>query len=132
MVVIRETGPHESGLALMHDNGVIDKIYTSTIEGHVTGISLSPDARKAALAVRTPGDLFELHTFDLRRGAHRKLARLDEGLEIFGAPQWTKRGICYVVGKEETSGVESEVGVGSTFRIRLPKAPLSRFATYAL
>jgi len=28
--------------------------------------------------------------------------------------------------------VESEVGVGSTFRIRLPKAPLSRSATYAL
>jgi signal transduction histidine kinase len=28
--------------------------------------------------------------------------------------------------------VESEVGVGSTFRVRLPKAPLSRSATYAL
>ena len=28
--------------------------------------------------------------------------------------------------------VESEVGVGSNFRIRLPKAPLSRSATYAL
>jgi Tol biopolymer transport system component len=106
-LLVRKTGPYESGLMLMHDNGVIDRIYTSTIEGRVTGISHSPDGRKAALAVRTPGDLFELHTFDLRRGAHRKIARLDEGLEIFGAPQWTKRGICYVVGKEETSGVES-------------------------
>jgi signal transduction histidine kinase len=28
--------------------------------------------------------------------------------------------------------VESEVGEGSTFRVRLPKAPLSRSATYAL
>jgi signal transduction histidine kinase len=28
--------------------------------------------------------------------------------------------------------VESEVGEGSTFRMRLPKAPLSRSATYAL
>ena len=107
MIVVRKTGPYGSGLVLMHDNGVIDRIYTSTIEGRVTGISLSPDRRKAALAVRTPGDLFELHTFDLRRGAHRKIARLAEGLEIVGEPQWTKRGICYVVGKEETSGVEN-------------------------
>jgi TolB protein len=103
VIVARETGPYESGLALMHDNGMIDKLYTSTIEGRVTGISLSPDGRKAALAVRTTGDLFELHTFDLRGGAHQKIARLNGGLEIFGAPQWTKRGICYVVGKEETS-----------------------------
>jgi Tol biopolymer transport system component len=107
LIVALETGPQESGLALMHDNGVIDKIYTSAIEGRVTGLSLSPDGRRAALAVRTPGDLFELHTFDLRGGAHQKIARLNADLEIFGAPQWTKRGICYVVGKEETPGVES-------------------------
>jgi Tol biopolymer transport system component len=109
LTVALETGSDESGLALMHDNGVVDKIYTSAIEGRVTGISLSPDGRRAALAVRTPGDYatFELHIFDLRGGAHRKIARLNEGLEIFGAPQWTKRGICYVVGKEETPDDES-------------------------
>jgi signal transduction histidine kinase len=28
--------------------------------------------------------------------------------------------------------VESEVGVGSTFRVRIPKAPLSRSASYAI
>ncbi|MDQ4105840.1 MAG: cell wall metabolism sensor histidine kinase WalK, partial [Actinomycetota bacterium] len=28
--------------------------------------------------------------------------------------------------------VESEVGVGSTFRVRIPKSPLSRSANYAL
>ena len=28
--------------------------------------------------------------------------------------------------------VESEVGVGSTFRVRIPKTPLSRSATYAI
>lgn len=119
LIVALETGPDESGLALMHDNGVMVKIYTSTIEGRVTGISLSPDGRRAALAVRTPGDLFELHTFDLRGGAHRKIARLDEGLKIFGAPQWTKRGICYVVGKEETSGVESAAPLYDLYRIPL-------------
>src|SRR5215217_7382359 len=117
MIVVRKTGPYGSSLVLMHDNGVIDRIYTSTIEGRVTGISLSPDGRKAALAVRTPGDLFELHTFDLRGGAHQKIARLNAGLEIFGTPQWTKRGICYVVGKEETSGVESAVPLYDLYSI---------------
>ena len=118
LMVALKTGPNESGLALIHDNGMIDKVYTSTIGGRVTGISLSPDGRKAALAVRTPGDLFELHTFDLREGAHQKIARLNEGLEIFGAPQWTKRGICYVVGKEETSGVESAVPLYDLYSIQ--------------
>jgi signal transduction histidine kinase len=28
--------------------------------------------------------------------------------------------------------VESEVGTGSTFRVRLPKTPISRSASYAL
>ena len=117
LIVARKTGPYESGLALMHDNGVIDKIYTSSIEGRVSGISLSPDGRRAAIAVRTPGDYFELHTFDLRGGAHQKIARLNAGLEIFGTPQWTKRGICYVVGKEETSGVESAVPLYDLYSI---------------
>jgi Tol biopolymer transport system component len=106
LIVVLETGPYESRLVLMRDSGEVDRIYTSAIEGRVTGISLSPDGRRAALAVRVSGDStsFELHTFDLQRGSHQKIARLNEGLEIFGAPQWTKRGICYVVGKEETLG----------------------------
>jgi hypothetical protein len=81
----------------------VDWIYTSAIGGRVTGLSLSPDGRSAALAVRAAGHTFELHTFDLRAGVHRRIAMLDEGLEIFGAPQWTKEGICYVVGKEAAS-----------------------------
>jgi Tol biopolymer transport system component len=106
LIVAVETSPYESRLALMHGNGMVDRLYTSAIEGRVTGISLSPDGRRVALAVRTPGDYasFELHTFDLKSGNHQKMARLSEGLEIFGAPQWTKRGICYVVGKEGASG----------------------------
>ena len=95
-----QTGPGESELALLRDNGAVDWIYTSAIGGRVTGLSLSPDGRSAALAVRAAGHTFELHTFDLRAGVHRRIAMLDDGLEIFGAPQWTKEGICYVVGKE--------------------------------
>ena len=48
-----------------------------------------------------------MHVLDLRVGTHQRIARLSEDLEILGAPQWTKRGICYVAGKEEVSGDES-------------------------
>ena len=103
LIVAFQIGSGESELALLRDNGAVDRIYTSTVVGRVTGLSLSPDGRSAALAVRTAGNTFELHTFDLRAGVHRRIAMLDEGLEIFGAPQWTKKGICYVVGKESAS-----------------------------
>jgi Tol biopolymer transport system component len=105
LIVALHTGSYQSEVALLRDSGAVDRIYTSPLGGRVTGLSLSPDSRKAALAVRTAGDLtsFELHAFDLRTGTHRQVARLEDGLEIFGAPQWTRKGICYVVGKEEAS-----------------------------
>ena len=105
LIVAARLGPHGSELSLLRDSGALDRIYTSAVDGHITGLSLSPDGRRAILAVRAARDLasFELHVFDLRVGTHRRIARLGEGLEIFGAPQWTEKGICYVVGKEETS-----------------------------
>jgi Tol biopolymer transport system component len=103
LIVALRTGPGKSGLALLRDNGAVEQVYTSTVGGRVTGLSLSPDGRSVALAARTAGDTFELHTFDLMEGVHRRIALLDRGLEIFGAPQWTRKGICYVVGKEATS-----------------------------
>jgi Tol biopolymer transport system component len=103
LIVAFRTGPGKSGLALLRDNGAVDQVYTSTVGGSVTGLSLSPDGRSVALAARTTADTFELHTFDLMAGVRRRIALLDRGLEIFGAPQWTKEGICYVVGKEAAS-----------------------------
>jgi TolB protein len=105
LIVALQTGSYRSEVALLRDSGAVDRIYTSPLGGRVTGLSLSPDGHKAALAVRTAGDLtsFELHAFDLRAGTHRQVARLEDGQEIFGAPQWTRKGICYVVGKEEAS-----------------------------
>jgi TolB protein len=47
---------------------------------------------------------FELYVFDLGAGTQRRIARLNKGLEVFGAPQWTRKGICYVVGKKEEPG----------------------------
>jgi Tol biopolymer transport system component len=98
LIVAFRTGPGKSGLALLRDNGAVDQVYTSTVGGSITGLSLSPDGRSVALAARTTAD-----TFDLMAGVHRRIALLDRGLEIFGAPQWTKKGICYVVGNEATS-----------------------------
>jgi Tol biopolymer transport system component len=103
LIVAFRTGPGKSGLALLRDNGAVEQVYTSTVGGRVIGLSLSPDDRSVALAARTAGNTFELHTFDLMEGVHRRIALLDRGLETFGAPQWTKEGICYVVGKEATS-----------------------------
>ena len=105
LIVALGVGPYESRLALLHDDGAVDRFYTAPIEGRVTGISLSPDGRMIALAARPPGDPApsELHVLDLRDGVYRRLARLHAGLEIIGAPQWTKRGICYVAGKEMVS-----------------------------
>jgi hypothetical protein len=107
LVVALETRTHDSFLVLMRPNGGIDRLYTSAIEGRVTSISLSPDGRKAVLAVRTAkghGPI-ELRVFDLRKGDHRRIVQLDQGLNIFGAPQWTGRGTYYVAGKEE-AGVD--------------------------
>ncbi len=104
LLVGLRTGPGESGLALLSDGGALERVYTGDIAGRVAGLSLSPDARKAVLSVRGPGDPTpsELHVFDLRGGQHHRIARLKEGLEIIGAPQWTREGICYIVGKEAT------------------------------
>ncbi len=108
LIVALETRSHDSILVVMRPNGKIDRVYTSAIEGHVTSISSSPDGHMAVLAVHTAGDSgpFELHVFDLRKGNHRRLARLDEGLNIVGAPQWTPRGTYYVAGKEGMGGDE--------------------------
>jgi Tol biopolymer transport system component len=111
LIVVLEVEPYESGLALINDNGMVDRFYTEAIEGRVTSISLSPDGRRVVMASRPPGDLTptEVRVLDLREGTLRKIAQLNEDLEIIGAPQWTRRGICYVAGKEEVSSGDASV-----------------------
>jgi dipeptidyl aminopeptidase/acylaminoacyl peptidase len=108
LIVALQTRAYRSEVAQLRDSGAVERIFTSDVGGRVTGLSLSPDGRKAALAVRArsgeDATAFELHTFDLRAGAHERVARLEEELEIFGAPQWTREGIYYVVGNEDTPG----------------------------
>jgi len=106
LVVALQARAYQSEVALLRDSGVVERIYTNAVEGLVTGLSLSPEGRSAVLAVQVRGGEaapFELHVFDLMAGTHRRIAHLEEGLEILGAPQWTERGICYVGGKEATA-----------------------------
>lgn len=106
LVVALEAGPNDSRLALLRDDGRIERIYTSAIGGAVTGLSLSPDGKEAVLAVRAggPEGPYDLHVFDLRTGDDRRVASLGAGQEIFGAPQWTGHGTFYVSGEGRGSG----------------------------
>lgn len=108
LIVALRTGSSESGLVLIGEDGEPDRIYSNRLEGRITGVSLSPDGHRVVLAVLeddssgAPGS-FALYTFDLEEGTYRRISRLEEGLEIFGAPQWTERAIFYVAGKETAS-----------------------------
>ena len=117
LIVAMETENNDSRLALMQDSGVVDRSYSRTIEGRVTGISLSPDGRRVALAARRRASS-ELHVLDLGEGTHRKVTRLHQDLEILGAPQWTTRGICYVAGKEEVFGGGSTTPLYDLYLVR--------------
>jgi Tol biopolymer transport system component len=108
LIVAFEIRSRGSILVLMRPSGKVDRVYTSTIEGHIMSISFSPGGNKAVLTVRSasgPGH-FELHVFDLMNGDHRRIVQLGEDMSIFGAPQWTELGIYYVAGKEEAGGDE--------------------------
>ena len=99
------TGPRESGLALLRGDEV-ERVYRGVVGGTVTGVSPSPDGRKVALAVRTAEDrrTSELRVFDLESGGQQRVTRLGAGVEILGAPQWTKRGIYFVAGSSAGNG----------------------------
>ena len=106
LVLALVTGSHESELALTRDGGASYKTFSDNpIDGHVSALSLSPDGEKVAMAVRPPGDsgTSELRTFDLRQREGREVARLRGDREILGTPQWTRRGLYFVAGKQTTA-----------------------------
>jgi Tol biopolymer transport system component len=96
-----KAGPGESGIALLQD-GRVERIYTGTVGGRITGLFPSPDGERVALAVRPAGSRLanELHVFDLGKGEDREVSGLDDR-GILGAPQWTDRGIYFVAGSDK-------------------------------
>lgn len=114
-------GSSTSGLARVRKNGEVSRLYTGTVDGRITGISLAPDGHQAVLAVRSAEDPpeFELYTFDPSDGSSRRVARLKSGVEILGAPQWTTRGVYYVAGEvspDEDAALYSLYRLGPTSR----------------
>jgi TolB protein len=106
LVFALASGTHGSELALTRNGGTSYRIYAdSTIEGRVSGLSLSPDGDEAVMAVRPRGDpeTSELRTLDFRRGEGQEVTRLERNREIVGTPQWTQQGIYFVAGKQATS-----------------------------
>lgn len=91
-----------SRLALMKPGGDVQP-YDARVEGDITGVSVSPDGNRAALAVRS-SDRFDIYAFSLPNDEFQRVARLEEGLEVFGAPQWTEQGVYYVAGEEQEAG----------------------------
>ncbi|HET7480575.1 MAG TPA: hypothetical protein VFJ72_13800 [Rubrobacteraceae bacterium] len=101
LVVALETNQYESGLARIGADGRMDQVYTPLVGGRVTGLSISPDGRRIAIAARGAAT-FALHVLDLTSGSLRTIARLNPGMEIHGGPEWTDQGIYYIAGEEDT------------------------------
>ena len=109
VILAFETGDGESAISLLRD-GSMERVYTGTVPGTVTGASTSPDGDSVALAVRAPGDDAPggLHVFDLRSGKSRGIFDFDDGRGILGAPQWTDRGVYFVAGAVSPQENEGE------------------------
>jgi Tol biopolymer transport system component len=109
VILAFKTADGGSAVSLLRD-GSMERLYTGTVPGTVTGASTSPDGGRLALAVRAPGDDSPggVHVFDLRSGESRRVFELDDGRGIIGAPQWTDRGIYFVAGATSPQGNEGE------------------------
>ena len=73
--------------------------FPVALRGDISGLSLSPNGREATMAARTKSGGVEILAYRFSEGRPRRVALLDEGLEVIGAPQTTSRGIYFVAGK---------------------------------
>jgi TolB protein len=103
--------PLSSRLMLLWGSEEPVRAYLGDTEGYVTGLSVSPDGSQLVLAVRYDTDNIgsqssegreasrsEIQVYRFSEGRARRVARLPEGMEILGAPQWTPRGVHFVAG----------------------------------
>ncbi len=94
----------EATLVRLRAGGDVARSFPAALRGSVSGLSLSPDGREVAMAVRVQSGKddgrVELATYRFSEGEPRRIALLDEGLEVIGAPQRTSRGLYFVAGEE--------------------------------
>ena len=101
-----ESGAYESRVALVEPGQGLS-VYPDPVPGRVGEISVSPDGGRALASVLVSsggGERYEIHAMDLASGESERLARLPEGVEVFGAPQQTDSGVYYVGGEREENG----------------------------
>ncbi|MBA2693582.1 MAG: PD40 domain-containing protein [Rubrobacter sp.] len=117
IIAALESGEDESSLLLVRGDEV-ERTFGDAVEGSVAGISLSPNGRRLAISVAPPGEdaASEIRIFELSDGSESELVSLEEGRQVFGAPQWTEAGIYFVSGTEDGSG-------GSSSLYRLYRVP---------
>ena len=112
-VAVAPESPGESTssrLVLLRDSEKPASVYLRSIKGSVTGLSISPDGLRAVVAVRRDAGgeegRFEVHSYEFSEGRASRVARLPEGTEILGAPQWTRGGVHFVAGASTDSAAE--------------------------
>ena len=102
--------PTSSRLVLLRGSKKPASVYLRSIKGSVTGLSISPDGRRAVMAVRRDAGSnegrFEVQTYEFSEGRASRVARLPEGTEILGAPQWTRRGVHFLAGEASYSAAD--------------------------
>jgi TolB protein len=120
--------PASRRLMLLGGSGDPAKVYLGGIEGLVTGLSVSPDGRGVALAVRSDADnesrrkdRFEVQVYRFSEGQARRVASIPEGMEILGAPQWTQEEIYFVAGKVDDTAASSDDPAPPYFLYRVPE-----------
>lgn len=100
-----ESGAYESRISLLDADQGEAETYPQTLAGRVNEISVSPDGRRVLTTLQVPtdsgGERFGVNVFDLADGEDKRVVRLVEDMEIFGAPQQTSSGIYYVAGETE-------------------------------
>jgi Tol biopolymer transport system component len=98
-----------SRLVLLQGSEKPASVYLRSIKGFVTGLSISPDGRRAVVAVqRNAGGegRFEVQTYEFSEDRASRVARLPKGTEILGAPQWTRGGVHFVAGEATDSATD--------------------------
>ena len=115
--------PPRSSLELLWGSEEPATVYLEGgIKGYVTGLSVSPDGRQAALGVRRGAagrrkDRFEIQVYRFSEGPLRHVARVPKGMEVLGAPQWTPRGVYFVASKVNDPAKTARGGDPTTYAL---------------